>query len=231
MKINRFVVLAVLVMAVLCGCIHKTSMVETDSASENIVSANNAVSYNVVETVSEANVPVEIENPIIPPELSQIRSICELATLECYFHNVAKSVKAKGSGISHVGEKDRRFWVEYTGVAKIGISMSKVDMEIIDNIVVVTIPRAELQSYQVADISESNFVFEKDSANSNPITADDQTAAVNEAQEKMRATIEKDEALLIRAEERAKDLIKNYIEQLGQASGIEYEIHWKSAEK
>ena len=32
------------------------------------------------------------------PDISQIRSICELATLECYYHNVAKSIKEKGKG-------------------------------------------------------------------------------------------------------------------------------------
>ena len=41
------------------------------------------------------------------PDIAQIRTICELATLECYYHNVAKSVKEKGSGLLHIGE-DRK---------------------------------------------------------------------------------------------------------------------------
>ncbi len=63
------------------------------------------------------------------PALSQVRSICELATLECYYHNVAKSTKTKGTGLAHVGEKERKFWIEYTGVARIGIDMSDVNMK------------------------------------------------------------------------------------------------------
>ena len=43
-------------------------------------------------------------------DFSGIKSICELATLKCYYHNVAKSTKEKGSGLAHLGEKERKFW-------------------------------------------------------------------------------------------------------------------------
>lgn len=50
----------------------------------------------------------EEENIVVnKPALSQIRSICELATLECYYHNVEKSAKTKGTGLAHVGEKEK----------------------------------------------------------------------------------------------------------------------------
>ena len=48
----------------------------------------------------------------ITPQASQMKSICELATMECYYHNVAKSTKTKGTGLTHVGEKERKFWIE-----------------------------------------------------------------------------------------------------------------------
>lgn len=71
----------------------------------------------------------EEENIVVnKPALSQIRSICELATLECYYHNVEKSAKTKGTGLAHVGEK-KKFWIEYTGVAKTEIDMSDVNMK------------------------------------------------------------------------------------------------------
>ena len=55
------------------------------------------------------------ENTVVKePDITQIRSICNLSTLECYFHNVAKSKKEAGSFL----EKDREFWIEYTGTAK-----------------------------------------------------------------------------------------------------------------
>ena len=57
------------------------------------------------------------------PDIMQVRSICKLATVECYYHNVAKSEKPAGTGIWHFGEKDRQFWIEYTGTMKLGIDI------------------------------------------------------------------------------------------------------------
>ena len=35
----------------------------------------------------------------IEPKAAQMRSICELATMECYYHNVAKYKEENASGI------------------------------------------------------------------------------------------------------------------------------------
>lgn len=104
------------------------------------------------------------------PDISQIRSICELATLECYYHNVAASTKEKGKGISHIGEKDREFWIEYSGVAKLGVNMSKVDMEVNGKDIVITIPKAELLGLSDYTFSEDSYISEDDGINKNPIT-------------------------------------------------------------
>ena len=45
------------------------------------------------------------------PDLGQVRSICSLATLECYYHNVAKSTKTAGGGITGIFE-----WTERSGL-------------------------------------------------------------------------------------------------------------------
>ncbi len=162
------------------------------------------------------------------PNLSQIQNICELATLECYFRNVAKSVKEKGTGISHWGEKDRTFWIEYTGIAKIGIDMAKVTMQVDGTNVMITLPEAEILSYKVDEITEASYITSPDSwFNKNPITAEEQTAAVEEAQAEMKSNVENNSALFIRAQDRAKKLIENYITQLGEASGVEYHIIWE----
>lgn len=165
------------------------------------------------------------------PDLSQIRSICELATLECYYHNVAKSVKTKGTGLLHVGEKERTFWIEYTGVAKIGIDMSEVKMKMDGMNVVITIPKAKLINYKVESISKENYISSSDSwFNKNPISAEEQTVAVNDAQEEMKSSVEGNTSLLVRAQDRAKTLIENYVTRLGEASGLEYKITWEYSE-
>ena len=58
--------------------------------------------------------------PILP-EVEQIRSICQLTTLKCYYNNVAKTTLSA----DHFWEKDRELWIEYEGVAIIGIDMNK----------------------------------------------------------------------------------------------------------
>ena len=171
----------------------------------------------------------KVENTSKEPDIMQIRSICNLATLECYYHNVAVSEKEAGSGISHIGEVDRKFWVEYTGIAKVGIDMSKVDMKIEGDKVTVFIPEAKLLSTSIFDkeLNEKSYIFSGDSwFNKNKITADDQTAAINNAQSKMEETVMNNSSLLLSAQTRAQKLIENYIVQLGQLSNIEYKIEW-----
>lgn len=160
------------------------------------------------------------------PDISQIRSICELATLECYYHNVAASTKEKGKGISHIGEKDREFWIEYSGVAKLGVNMSKVDMEVNGKDIVITIPKAELLGLSDYTFSEDSYISEDDGINKNPITPENQTQAVQEAQKQIREKFASDDAMLMRAQDRAKNLIENYINQLGEIWGAEYQITW-----
>lgn len=162
------------------------------------------------------------------PDITQIRSICNLATLECYYHNVAKSTKTAGSGISHVGEVDRKFWIEYTGIAKIGIDMSKVDMQIEGDTVTVFLPNAKLLSIDIEedDLNEGSYIASADSINSNKITAEDQTKAINNAQSTMAESVKNNPQLLLNAQSRAQDLIENYINQLGELSNTEYNIKW-----
>ena len=70
----------------------------------------------------------------------------------------------------------------------------------------------------------------EDGWNENAITAQIQTDAVGKAQENMKKSVEENTALLARAQDRAKRLIENYIDKLGDASDIKYEIVWKYEE-
>jgi hypothetical protein len=187
------------------------------------------VGSNEAENIKEEHTGTEVVNV---PDLSQIRSICELATLECYYHNVAKSTKTKGSGLSHLGEKERTFWIEYTGVAQIGIDMSEVKMTVDGTNITITIPNAKLINYKVESISKDNYIYSADSwFNKNPISGEEQTKAVDEAQEEMKSSVESNTSLLVRAQERAKVLIENYIIRLGEASGVSYQIDWEYSDE
>lgn len=165
------------------------------------------------------------------PEISQIRAICNLATLETQYHNVAKVKKGDGGGLGSLFQKERVMWIEYTGIARIGIDMSEVDMKINGENVTVYLPEAKVLNKM--DISESK--IDKDSYYrsednklffKNTFTAEDETKAINEAQNNMRRDIENNSQLLKRAQDRAKDLIEQYIEELGLLTGKNYKIDW-----
>lgn len=164
------------------------------------------------------------------PDLTQIRNICNLATLECYYHNVAKSTKKAGTGLLNIGNQDREFWIEYTGIARLGIDISRVKMTIEGDRVRILMPNAEIigqPTIENTSLGEDSFIIsEADWFNRNKITAEDQTKAINAAQDHMKATLAQNTALLVRAQSRAETLIENYILQLGEISGRKYKISW-----
>lgn len=164
------------------------------------------------------------------PSVEQIRSICNLATVEAYYHNVAKSTKKAGDGFASFGEKDRRFWIQYTGIAKIGIDMTKVKMTIKDDKVKVYLPNASVLSIDVneKELDKNSYIREEDAFfNKNPITAKDESNAIYDAQLNMKMSTLKNTNLLLSAQTRAKNLIENYINKMGDISGIEYKIEWE----
>ena len=163
------------------------------------------------------------------PEISQVRAICNLATLKTYYHNVAKIEKGK----NWIFQKDRELWIEYTGIAIIGIDMSRVEMRVEGNKVIVFLPKAKLLSIDIDDekINEDSYFYSKDNlVFKNQITAEEQTQAINEAQTNMKKSVEENTQLLKMAQERAKDLIEQYIIQLGELSKIKYNIEWQYEE-
>ena len=88
----------------------------------------------------------EIKN--IALETSQMKSICELAVMECYYHNVAKYKEENATGILW-WEKDRHFWMEYAGVVTIGIDASLLNIEVKGEYVTITIPPAKVLGCKV----------------------------------------------------------------------------------
>lgn len=83
------------------------------------------------------------KNAQAQPDFSKIRKVAELATLDCYYHNVVMlEHDAYGflSSLGNIGYK--RTWYEYSGIVKIGLDVSHVAISQPDahNVVVITIP-------------------------------------------------------------------------------------------
>lgn len=159
------------------------------------------------------------------PQIGQMRSICQLAVMESYFHNVAKYYQPEATGI-WLWKKDKHFWVEYSGRVKVGIDATQMSMEIQDTLVTVTLPPAEIlgSSIDQSSLNVDSFIVAKDSAS---VEADDQILALSDAQETMKNLASSNEVLMETAQARTQDLLEEYIQQVGSLMGITYTVQWE----
>jgi len=158
------------------------------------------------------------------PQISQMKTICELAVMECYYHNVAKFKEEDAEGILW-WKKDKHFWIEYSGIVKMGIDVSLVSIEVNDDQITITLPEATVQGCKVdsATLTKDSFIVDKNSAN---IKSEDEIAAFSAAQEQLQETASNDKALLAEAQQRAQSLLEDYITNIGSAIGKEYLVKW-----
>lgn len=158
------------------------------------------------------------------PQSSRMKAICELATMDCYYHVVAKYFEEDAEGF-WIWKKDKCFWVEYSGVVTIGIDATRLEIEVEDTEVTISIPPAVILDISVDEksLTEDSYYIEHDSA---PITAKDQTKAFEEAQKNMRDKAASDTTLLQNAQQRAQSLLEDYVNNIGDAMGKKYNINW-----
>lgn len=178
------------------------------------------------------------EEKAAEPQVNDLISICELATMECYYHNTVKWTKEDAEGFWFT-KKDGHLWIEYTGKVKLGIDASKVKMEINSTEngeeksaeVIVTIPKAEILGEPTVDkttIKKENFITDVKDKN---ITSAEEQEAFKKAQEDIKAMALNDTTLLERALKQAEELIEKHINNIGEAAKIKYSITWKVIEK
>lgn len=169
------------------------------------------------------------------PEEVRVKDIAELATYEAYYHNVAKAKKKKTDSITDILKKDRRFWIEYTGVVELGVDVRKISMKISGDDVEVAIPEAKILSrpnVETTSFNKNSIIEDKDRRIifKNEITSEDITKVIKKAQDEMLITASNDQEVLDKAKDRAKLLISNYIKQIGKSTNKEYNIVWKDVE-
>ena len=163
--------------------------------------------------------PVDLE-----PDTSQMKAICELAVMDCYYHNVAKYELKDAEGFLW-WTKDKNFWIEYSGVVTLGVDVSRVTLEVDGTKVTISIPAAEVLSCTVdsSSLTEDSYIVAKDSA---AIEAEDEIEAFSVAQADLEVTASQDTALLASAQQQAQQLLEDYITNIGKATGKSYSIEW-----
>ena len=158
------------------------------------------------------------------PEVSQMKAICELAVMDCYYHNVAKFKEEDAEGF-WFWQTDKQFWIEYSGVVTLGVDVSQVTVEVKDNQVTITLPAAKVLSCKVdsSSLTKDSFIVADGSAS---ISAEDEVAAFDAAQSKLQETAAGDTVLLANAQQRAQSLLEDYVTNVGNVVGKEYTIQW-----
>ena len=63
------------------------------------------------------------------PQLSQMKTISELATMKCYITTQRNTTKKNASGYL-LWKKDKNFWISYDGIVTLGIDSSKLDVKV-----------------------------------------------------------------------------------------------------
>lgn len=166
---------------------------------------------------------VKVEKTI---EIKEMRAIAELATVECYFHNVAKSDQQTNKVWYELWKKENiRFWIEYEGIVTVGVNADELNIEVNGENVKITLPKAVVLDAELNDatLTKDSFIYDK---NSEKPTAEQETKAFQAAQQEMITAAESNKTLLTSAEENAKVLIENYVNSIGEVVGIQYNIQW-----
>ena len=176
----------------------------------------------IMRCFSSMSCSKEIKN--IAPETSQMKSICELAVMECYYHNVAKYKEENATGILW-WEKDRHFWMEYAGVVTIGVDTSLMNIEVKDENVTITIPPAKVLGCKVDEttLTEDSFIVAQNSAK---VEAEHQTEAFKSAKDKLESEAKSNFTLLAAAQQRVQKLLEDYVTNIGNSVGKTYKIKW-----
>lgn len=169
-------------------------------------------------------------NQKIEADFSGINSVCELATLKCYYHNVAKAETEASGLLKWLGTGYKKIWTEYSGVVELGIDVNQVSISRpdADGVVKITIPNAKILNVYLDEESMSEPLT--DTGFLTKITKEEETAALAEAQKNMEETAKSNSALLVQAKERAKNLIEGYVKNVGVQIGKEYLVEWIEVE-
>lgn len=160
------------------------------------------------------------------PNIAEMTGICEITTIECYYHSVIKFNQENAEKFLFFWTKDKNFWIECGATVKLGIDISSLQIDINGSIITVYLPKAEIQSFKFdpKSLTEDSYVVAKESAK---IDSEDQTKAFSKAEEQLKQAISEDKTLLKQVQQKVQNLLEAYIESIEESSDVDYSIEWK----
>lgn len=174
-----------------------------------------------------ALIPKKENEQIQEIKFSSVEKICELATLRCYYHNVAEEEKQPDGlfkyGLFKYGYK--KIWLEYDGIIEVGVDVAEVDIsDPVDNIVMIYVPEAKIMGANADKESMGELISDKGVFTT--ITGEDQANMFALAQESMKENAANDTVILYQARNNAKKLLEEYVINLGEQMGMRLTVKW-----
>ena len=161
-------------------------------------------------------------------EFSAVDKICELATLKCYYHDVAELKKEpKGPfklGVAQYGYK--KLWMEYDGIVQVGIDVNEVKVSSPDKDGVVRIYVPEARILDVSAQIDSMKDPISDTGWFTSIKTEEKAEAFADAQTKMKEEAQSNGSILSQAQNNAKELLKQYVINVGKQINKQYTVQW-----
>ena len=161
-------------------------------------------------------------------DIASVDKICELATLKCYYHDVAEYEKQAEGFFKYRPFKYgyKKVWIEYDGIVDVGIDVSDVQINEPDRkgIVRIYVPDAKILSVSADKDTMSEPLVDKGIFTK--ITAEDKNKAFADAQATMQKNAEADAGMLAQAKNNAKELLEQYVINVGKQTGKTYKVEW-----
>lgn len=165
------------------------------------------------------------EETLYKVDFSSVDKICELATLRCFYHNVAEYEK-EGSGLLRIGANGhKKLWLEYDGIIDVGIDAGLVQINAPDEngLVRVYVPEAKILGISADEKSLGTVM---DTGLFTKITAQERSDVFSKAQADMKENARTDTSTLTQAHRNAKQLIKQYVINAGAQTGQVFTVEW-----
>ena len=144
-----------------------------------------------------------------------IKAICEITTLKCYYNNVAKIHKEA----NNIFQKDRDMWIEYEGYAELSFNASELNININGDEITIEIPNVNVKvNYTKETLNEDSYICSTDGLLfKNKVTAEEQMQAIEQAQQEMKKEVETNSSLQNQAISQLESVIRNFINKIAEA--------------
>ena len=213
-KLVKWILMVVCIVALMLFGMGAAWMAGISRSKDEIEDLENVVAelQQYIEELIDSPLVVTPVTPVIDLDIinSEIQEIGELATVEYMFTNAAKFTDHKQIKDWNIPLTEKSFTLKWDGVIKAGVKVDQIKVELneAEKKILVTIPVAEILSYDVDE--DAVEVLDETNNKFNPITVSDKVNfdAKTEQEMKDRAI---ENGLLEKAQKSAEKIIQNIL--------------------